>query len=149
MNDFPDHNEDDKVSPSIKTPPVEIIDEMYGNISVNNPEDDVKGIFLSGNLEQSGSIGVHALQDIGIVATGPGSERVMGIVDNTEVYHIIAEALGLGTYGMISRPADEPECLQCVNGEGNCHGGKMGICKCTPNSGTYVPTSATMDEVSA
>jgi alkaline phosphatase len=61
---------------------------MYGNISVNNPEDDLQGIFLSGNHEQSGSIIVHALQDVGIFATGPGSERVMGIVDNTEVYHM-------------------------------------------------------------
>jgi alkaline phosphatase len=91
---------------------------MYGNISVNNLEDDVNGIFLSGNLERSGSIGIHALQEVGVLAAGPGSERVTGIVDNTELYQIIAEALGFGTYAMISRPAHEPEYLPCGNGEG-------------------------------
>jgi alkaline phosphatase len=91
---------------------------MYGNRSVNNLDDDVNAIFLSGNLERSGTIGVHALQDVGVLATRPGSQRVTGIVDNIEVHHIIAEAFGFGTYGMISRPAHEPEYLPCGHGEG-------------------------------
>ena len=31
-----------------------------------------------------------------LTATGPGSERVHGQMDNTEVFRVIAEALGLG-----------------------------------------------------
>ena len=31
-----------------------------------------------------------------LTATGPGSERVRGQMDNTEVFRVIAEALGLG-----------------------------------------------------
>ena len=31
-----------------------------------------------------------------LTATGPGSERVRGQMDNTEVFRVMAEALGLG-----------------------------------------------------
>ena len=35
-------------------------------------------------------------EDVILTATGPGSERVHGQIDNTEVFRIMAEALGLG-----------------------------------------------------
>jgi len=31
-----------------------------------------------------------------LTAVGPGADRVRGFLDNTEVFRIIAEALGLG-----------------------------------------------------
>jgi alkaline phosphatase len=31
-----------------------------------------------------------------LTASGPGSERVRGSMDNTEVFRVMAEALGLG-----------------------------------------------------
>ena len=32
-----------------------------------------------------------------LTATGPGSERVRGQIDNTEVFRVMVEALGLGS----------------------------------------------------
>jgi alkaline phosphatase len=39
---------------------------------------------------------VHSGEDVILTATGPGSDRVHGQMDNTEVFRVIAEALGLG-----------------------------------------------------
>ena len=39
---------------------------------------------------------VHSGEDVILTATGPGSERVRGQIDNTEVFRVMAEALGLG-----------------------------------------------------
>jgi alkaline phosphatase len=39
---------------------------------------------------------VHSGEDVILTAIGPGSERVHGQLDNTEVFRIIADALGLG-----------------------------------------------------
>ena len=39
---------------------------------------------------------VHSGEDVVLTAVGPGSDRVHGQIDNTEVFRIMAEALGLG-----------------------------------------------------
>lgn len=36
------------------------------------------------------------MEDVTLGALGPGSERVKGFLDNTEVFRVMAEALGLG-----------------------------------------------------
>ncbi len=49
-----------------------------------------------GNLPRYLNTSVHSGEDVILTATGPGSERVRGQIDNTEVFRIMAEALGLG-----------------------------------------------------
>jgi alkaline phosphatase len=49
-----------------------------------------------GNLPKYLNQGVHSGEDVVLTATGPGSELVRGQIENTEVFRIIAEALGLG-----------------------------------------------------
>jgi alkaline phosphatase len=49
-----------------------------------------------GNLPTKANSDVHSGEDVILTATGPGSERVRGQLDNTEVFRVIAEALGLG-----------------------------------------------------
>ena len=49
-----------------------------------------------GNLPKYLNASVHSGEDVILTAMGPGSERVRGQIDNTEVFRIIAEALGLG-----------------------------------------------------
>jgi alkaline phosphatase len=49
-----------------------------------------------GNLPAMINADVHSGEDVILTATGPGSERVHGQMENTEVFRIIAEALGLG-----------------------------------------------------
>lgn len=131
MNNFPDHTEDYKVSSSIKTPAVKIDNIGY----LNNPEDDPNGIFLSGNLAtEDGSTGVHTLQDVGIFASGPGAEKVRGILDNTEIFHVIASALGFGTDGEMDKDSHTfGDFVRCVHEDGRCHCGKVDheyVCAC-------------------
>jgi alkaline phosphatase len=49
-----------------------------------------------GNLPAAVNSDVHSGEDVILTATGPGSELVRGQIENTEVFRIIAEALGLG-----------------------------------------------------
>lgn len=117
MNNFPDHTEDYKVSASLKVPAL-LTEFGY----LNNPEDDPNGIFLTGNIDPFGSTGVHTLQDVGIFAYGPGAEVVSGIVDNTEIFHVIASGLGFGTNGEIDEDSHfTGDVIQCRNRGNFCH----------------------------
>ncbi len=53
-------------------------------------------VFRFGNLPAMINADVHSGEDVILTATGPGSELVRGQIDNTEVFRIMAEALGLG-----------------------------------------------------
>jgi hypothetical protein len=44
------------------------------------------------------------MDDVVLDAMGPGSERVHGFMDNTEVFRVMAEALGLGRASPSSAP---------------------------------------------
>ncbi len=49
-----------------------------------------------GNLPRLANASVHSGEDVILTASGPGSEAVRGQMDNTEVFRVMAEALGLG-----------------------------------------------------
>jgi alkaline phosphatase len=49
-----------------------------------------------GNLPKYLNASVHSGEDVILTASGPGSERVRGSMDNTEVFRVMVEALGLG-----------------------------------------------------
>ena len=49
----------------------------------------------TGNLPMNQANCVHAVDDVSIVALGPGSERVNGVLDNTDVFFVITNALGI------------------------------------------------------
>jgi alkaline phosphatase len=49
-----------------------------------------------GNLPAMMNASVHSGEDVILTAMGPGSDRVRGQIENTEVFRVIAEALGLG-----------------------------------------------------
>ncbi|KAI0566037.1 alkaline phosphatase [Gracilaria domingensis] len=100
MNNFPDHTEDYRVSSSVKIPAV-----LTRAGFLNNPADDPNGIFLSGNISPIFNTGVHTMQDVGVFGYGPGAEQVRGVMDNTEIFHIIASALGFGTGGTMTNYA--------------------------------------------
>jgi alkaline phosphatase len=61
-----------------------------------------------GNLPAMINADVHSGEDVILTATGPGSERVHGQMENTEVFRIIAEALGLGSGGDANRTELSP-----------------------------------------
>jgi alkaline phosphatase len=58
---------------------------------------DVPGAMArTGILPRDASQGVHTGEDVVLTAMGPGAERVAGFMENTDVFRVIAEALGLG-----------------------------------------------------
>ena len=67
-----------------------------GTFKANDKYKDVPGAVLrSGNLSAMIGASVHSGEDVILTATGPGSERVRGSMDNTEVFRVMVDALGL------------------------------------------------------
>ncbi|MEY9180783.1 alkaline phosphatase [Bradyrhizobium sp. USDA 326] len=67
-----------------------------GTFKANDKYRDVPGAVLRpGNLSALIGASVHSGEDVILTATGPGSERVHGSMDNTEVFRVMADALGL------------------------------------------------------
>ncbi len=65
-----------------------------------NPAEKSEGAPLTaGNLPRTAEGGVHTMDDVVLDAVGPGSERVHGFMDNTDVFRVMAGALGLGGAG--------------------------------------------------
>jgi len=69
-------------------------------------------VFRFGNLPAMINADVHSGEDVILTATGPGSDRVRGQMDNTEVFRVMVEALGLGAatgtdaHGAPASPSD-------------------------------------------
>ena len=53
-------------------------------------------IHVGGNLPAHQDSGVHTADDAVLNAIGPGAEKFKGFMDNTEVFKVMADALGLG-----------------------------------------------------
>jgi alkaline phosphatase len=69
-----------------------------GTYVANERYKGVPGAVLRlGNLPAMINADVHSGEDVVLTASGPGSDRVRGQMDNTEVFRVIAEALGLGS----------------------------------------------------
>jgi alkaline phosphatase len=93
---LPDHYEtfrpklDGPNDPTVagKEPGTYVANERYKNVP--------GAVFRFGNLPAMINADVHSGEDVILTATGPGSERVRGQMENTELVRIMAEALGLG-----------------------------------------------------
>ncbi|WOH51016.1 alkaline phosphatase [Bradyrhizobium sp. sBnM-33] len=96
---LPDHYEtfrpklDDPNEPTVKG-------DDPATFKANEKYRGVPGAVLRpGNLPAMVGASVHSGEDVILTATGPGSERVRGSMDNTEVFRVMAEALGLAAVG--------------------------------------------------
>ena len=56
-------------------------------------------VLRSGNLPRDAPQGVHTGEDVVLTAMGPGADLVKGFMDNTEVFRVMVNALGLGQEG--------------------------------------------------
>ena len=93
--DFPDYYE--TYRPSLEGPRVPAVKSGPNGGFVANEKYNVPGAQLRrGNLPRSAESGVHAADDALLRATGPGSERLRGFIDNTFIFRVMAESLGLG-----------------------------------------------------
>jgi alkaline phosphatase len=92
--DTPNHTEDYQVS---KTARVPALCETKDNVTtcVDNPEDDPNGLALGGNLPVNSGSGVHTLADVPVFGTGPGSEALVGVYHQSEIFFVMANAIGL------------------------------------------------------
>jgi len=63
--------------------------------AVPNPERDQEADLQTGNLPFDQTNCVHTVEDVVIYASGPGANRFAGLLDNTEVFFAMADALGL------------------------------------------------------
>lgn len=92
---LPDHYE--TMRPKLDHPnePTQKADEP-NTFKANEKYKDLPGAVLRlGNLPAMMGASVHSGEDVILTATGPGSDRVRGSMDNTDVFRVMAEALGL------------------------------------------------------
>jgi alkaline phosphatase len=92
---LPDHYE--TLKPKLDGPnqPTEAADKP-GTFKANEKYKGVPGAVLRiGNLPAMMNASVHSGEDVILTAAGPGSDRVHGSMENTDVFRVMAEALGL------------------------------------------------------
>ncbi len=93
---LPDHYE--TFRPKLDNPNAPTVaGETPNTFKANDQYKDVPGAVLRfGNLPAMVNASVHSGEDVILTATGPGSERVAGQIENTDVFRVMADALGLG-----------------------------------------------------
>ena len=92
---FPDYYE--TFGPKLDGPFVPAVQGADKLFVANDKYKAVPGAVLRpGNLPRSAPQGVHTGEDVVLTAMGPGAERVAGFMDNTAVFRVMVEALGLG-----------------------------------------------------
>src|SRR5262249_40226499 len=80
-------NPNDPTAPG-RYPRTYVANERYKNVP--------GAVLRFGNLPAMINADVHSGEDVVLTAVGPGSDRVRGQMDNTEVFRVMAEALGRG-----------------------------------------------------
>ncbi|TPW21357.1 MAG: alkaline phosphatase [Elusimicrobia bacterium] len=92
---YPDHYE--TWGPKLDAPFDPAKKAGKGLYAANEAYKSVPGAVLrEGNIPRVFDSGVHSAEDVILTGMGPGSERVKGWLENTEVFRIMAEALSLG-----------------------------------------------------
>jgi alkaline phosphatase len=93
---YPDHYEtmhpklDGTFVPAVKNSDGKFVaNEKYKQL-----QDDA--VHVGGNLPSHQDVGVHTADDAVLNAMGPGAEKFRGFMDNTEVFKVMVDVLGLG-----------------------------------------------------
>jgi len=96
FSNFPDHYE--TFRPKLEQTFVPAVMNEKKQYVANEAYKNVPGAMLrSGILPRNTDTGVHSADDMTLTAMGPGSERFRGFMDNTEVFHVMVQALGLAS----------------------------------------------------
>jgi alkaline phosphatase len=94
-NNGPDHYE--TFRPKLDGPFVPAIQNEKKEYVANEAYKDVPGaVFVPGNIPKEGDSGVHAVDDVVLQATGPGSEGFKGYMEQSDVYRVLVDAFALG-----------------------------------------------------
>jgi alkaline phosphatase len=94
FGNFPDHYE--TFRPFLDGPRVPAVAKDKAYVA-NEAYKSVPGAMLRiGNLPRTADTGTHTADDALLTAMGPGAEQFHGFMENTEVFRVMADALGLG-----------------------------------------------------
>jgi alkaline phosphatase len=94
-NNGPDHYE--TFRPKLDGPFAPAIQNERRNTSPTKPTRTFPAPSSSqGNIPKSGDSGVHAVDDVVLQATGPGSEGFKGYMEESDVYRVLADTMALG-----------------------------------------------------
>lgn len=94
-NNGPDHYE--TFRPKMDGPFVPAIQNEKKEYVANEAYKDVPGaVFVQGNIPKEGDSGVHAVDDVVLQSTGPGSEGFKGYMEESDIYRVLADTLALG-----------------------------------------------------
>ncbi|QWE08027.1 alkaline phosphatase [Polynucleobacter ibericus] len=93
---YPDHYE--TMHPKLDGTFVPAIKDASGQYVANPKYIQLQedAIHVGGNLPLKQEVGVHTADDAVLNAMGPGSEKFKGFMDNTEVFKVMVQSLGLG-----------------------------------------------------
>ena len=96
-SNYPDHYE--TMSPKLDGTFVPAVKGTDGKFVANEKYklQQEAAIKVEGNLPSTQEQGVHTADDAVLTANGPGADRFKGFMDNTEVFRVIVESLGLGS----------------------------------------------------
>ena len=94
---YPDHYE--TMHPKLDGTFIPAIKDESGKFIANSKYVQLQedAIHVGGNLPVNQESGVHTADDAVLNAIGPGSEKFKGFMDNTEVFKIMVQSLGLGS----------------------------------------------------
>lgn len=95
-NNYPDYYE--TFRPKMDGPFTPAIQNEKKEYVANEAYKDVPGAVLRiGNLPRGDDTGVHAVDDVVLQSTGPGSEGFKGYMEQSDVYRVLADAFALGS----------------------------------------------------
>jgi alkaline phosphatase len=94
---YPDHYE--TMHPKLDGTFVPAVKDESGKFVANSKYKQLQedAIHVGGNLPSYQDTGVHTADDAVLNAQGPGSEKFKGFMDNTEVFKVMVQSLGLGS----------------------------------------------------
>ncbi|MDO5627294.1 MAG: alkaline phosphatase [Mobilicoccus sp.] len=90
-SNHPDHSDDFQHNDVFKQPALRNSD----GIAVDNPERDPGALVQIGNLPYDQTNCVHTVEDVPVFASGHGAGRFNAVLDNTEIFFGMVDALGL------------------------------------------------------
>jgi alkaline phosphatase len=94
-SNHPDFFDDYRLDARLTQPAVTSPELPAGANVVANAEHDGEAELQNGNLPLDQANAVHTVDDVPIVASGPGSARFNATLDNTEVFFAMMDALGI------------------------------------------------------
>jgi alkaline phosphatase len=90
-SNHPDHKDDFQHNERFLPPALQNDD----GVAVPNPERDPDAEVQIGNLPLEQTSCVHTVEDVSVFASGPGAAGFNAVLDNTEIFHRMIDALGL------------------------------------------------------